>query len=410
MNKLGLFKPLQTNQTTGDPFLDHVITYMSTDNSEYTSIKALRNSDVFTAVKIIASDIASSPIQLMKKDDIDEKSDLAYLFNVKPNDYSDGWHFKYCLAVNMLLNGNSYAEIVREDKAVKALHIIPNSHVSVTQKANKSLSYIVKDDKRERTLPAKDVLHFKYFTDDGLTGKSPLYSLKGELKVQEAGNKTLFNFFSRGVNGSGILKVNKSDLDLEAKKNIRENFEKANGANDGENVLRTIIMDDSMDYKPLSINTDVLKLVNSNDYNTKQIAKVFGISADRLGVENQHSSTIQSNLIYLQNTLYHYFSVFSTELVNKLIDDKNMSVKFNTDRFLEADPQAITESVIQAVNNSLLTINEGRAKLGRKPLDEGDRLLTSLNYTHLDNLDNYQRKENEQNGRSRETVNGQGGA
>lgn len=401
---MGLLKSFGKKETSGDPYLDHVITTTSDSNIDFTSVKSLRNSDVFTAVKIIASDIASSPIQLVKNGDIDEESELGYLFNVKPNEYTDGWHFKYSLAVNMLLNGNSYAEIVKENDVVKSLHLIPNGKVSVIQKKDKSLVYNIKDEKTERKIKAEDILHFKYFTDDGLTGKSPLYSLQGEMKVQEAGNKTLFNFFSRGVNGSGILKVHKSDLDIEAKDNIRNSFEKANGASDGENVLRTIIMDDSMDYKPLEINTDVLKLVNSNDYNTKQIAKVFGISADRLGVENQHSSTIQSNLIYLQNTLYHYFSVFSTELVNKMIDDKETSIKFNTDRFLEVDPQETMQQVMQAVNNSLITINEGRAKLGKKPVDGGDRLLTSLNYTHLDKMDDYQFRREQENERPREAT------
>lgn len=387
---MALFKPLNQKTTNGDPFLDHVISMTSTDNTTYTSIKALKNSDVFTAVKIIASDIASSPIEVLE-DKMTTEHDLAYLLNVKPNQEVDGWHLKFSLAVNMLLNGNSYAEIIRNDKGVSEIKLLPNSIVTLKQKSDDSLIYIVNEtDKKERNLSSKEVLHFKYFSQDGLVGISPLNSLKDELDIQQAGNRTLYNFFSRGVNSNGILKVNKADLDVEAKQSIRKKFEEANGSSHGDNALRTIILDDTMDYKTLEVNTEILKLVNSNDWNSKQIAKCFGIPTDRLGVENQHSSTVQSNLMYIQNTLGHYLMVFTSEFKNKLLRNKKQSFRFNTERLLESDPVNRLETTIKAIQGSLLTVNEGRQKLGLPSMEGGDRLLASLNYTYLDNLEKYQ--------------------
>lgn len=290
---MAFFKARQN--TTGDPFLDHVVSIQSDDyTTSFTSVRALRNSDVFAAVRIIASDIASSPIQLVKNNMPQADDELVKLLNEKPNSEMDGWHFKFALAVNMLLNGNSFAEIKRNGEKVEELHLLPNSSVTVTQLDNGTLSYQIGDKKRR--VKSSDILHFKYFTQDGLTGLPPLYALRDELKIQQAGNRTLHNFFTRGVSGSGILKVHKSDLDGSAKNAIREKFEEANGASSGDNALRTIILDETMDYKTLEINTDVLKLINSNDWNTKQIAKAFGVPIERLGVENEHSSTVQSNL------------------------------------------------------------------------------------------------------------------
>ena len=237
----------------------------------------------------------------------------------------------------------------------------------------------------------EDILHFKYFTQDGLTGLPPLYALRDEMKIQQAGNRTLHNFFARGVSGSGILKVHKSDLDGSAKKAIREKFEEANGSSSGDNALRTIILDETMDYKSLEINTDVLKLVNSSDWTTKQIAKAFGVPIERLGVENEHSSTVQSNLQYIQSTLIHYFNVFVSELDTKL----ETNIRFNSDQLLETDPETKVKNVLEQVKGSLLTINEGRSKMGLPPMNGGDRLLASLNFTYLDTLEKYQLKEQE---------------
>lgn len=384
-----MFFKSRNQSTTGDPFLDHVISIQSDDyTTNFTNVNAIRNSDVFTSVSIIASDIASSPVQLMKNNMPQADDELVHLINEQPNSVMDGWHLKYALAVNMLLNGNSFAEIIREDEKPVAIELLPNSSVTVTQADNGTIKYNVGE--RKRTVKPSDMLHFKYFTQDGLTGLSPLYALRDEMKIQKAGNRTWYNFFSRGVNGSGILKIHKSDLDAEAKQSIREKFEEANGSSGGDNALRTIILDDSMDYSTLEINTDVLKLVNSSDWTSKQIAKAFGVPVERLSVENAHSSSIQNNLIYMQNTLVHYFNVFTSELDSKLRDNVKEVFRFNADRLLEADPQTKVENVLKQVQGSLLTINEGRSKLGLPPKEGGDRLLASLNYTYLDSLEKYQ--------------------
>ncbi|MCI1134518.1 phage portal protein [Enterococcus gallinarum] len=406
---MAFFKSKDTQTTTGDPFLDHVVSIQSDDFSTgFTSITAIKNSDVFTAVKIIASDIASSPLQLIKNSMPQPDDELIRLLNENPASNVDGWHFKFALAVNMLLNGNSFAYIHRKDDGtVSSLEFIPNSSVTVTQLDDGSLRYQLGDKKRK--VKAKDMLHFKYFTQDGVTGLSPLYALRDEMKIQKAGNRTWFNFFSKGVNGSGILKVNKSDLDVEAKNAIREKFEAANGSKDGDNALRTIILDETMDYKTLEINTDVLRLINSSDWTTKQISKAFGIPSERLGVENVHSSSSQSNLMYIQSTLIHYFNVFSSELDNKLKSDKEENFRFNTDRLLEVDPETKIKNILDQVKGTLITINEGRSKLGLPAIDGGDRLIASLNYTYLDTLEKYQFREQEGNNGERTTIDGTSG-
>lgn len=392
---MALFKPRNSTNTTGEPFLDHVVSFTSDDsNISYTGISAIKNSDVFASIKIIASDIATSLIQVTKDNQVQKDNELTKLINEKPNENMTGWHFKFSLAVNMLLNGNSFAEIVTKDDEIQSLHLLPNSSVSMKQRSNGIVYYVIKKGDKQRTLDKEHVLHFKYFTDDGLTGKPPLFSLSDELKIQKSGNRTLHNFFSRGINGSGVLKVNKSDLNGDAKKAIREKFEEANGSDDGNNSLRTIILDEGMDYKTLEVNTDVLKLINSTDWTTKQIAKAFGIPIERLGVESHHSNTTQSNLMYLQNTLVHYFRCFTSEFDNKL----GSYFRFNSDYLFEADPVALTENVTKQVKDGLITVNEGRAKLGYESVENGDRLLASLNNTFLDSLERYQleRKGNEQ--------------
>ncbi|MGC2930558.1 phage portal protein, partial [Enterococcus faecium] len=104
-------------------------------------------------------------------------------------------------------------------------------------------------------------------------------------------------------------------------------------------------VDETLDYKTLEKNTDVLMLINSNDWNTKQIAKAFGEPIERLGVENEHSSTVQSYLQYIQSSLIHYFNVFVSELDTKL----ETNIRVNSDQLLETDPETKVKNVLDQV-------------------------------------------------------------
>lgn len=363
---MGILKTMfnnQAKQVTTDAFLDVLVSMTSDDDLvQYSSIKAIQNSDVYAAVKIIASDVASSDLLADNKE-----TAITKLINDKPNEYMSAWHYKFSQVANMLLNGNAFSLIERDDQGAPiALHPLLNSNMNIEQLDDATVQYTHSDDSTETILKASDVLHFKYFSTDGLTGISPLYALRDELRLQERGNKLLAGFFKRGVNGSGILKIQKANLDKKAKESIRQKFEEANAGD--INALRTIILDAEMDYTPIQINTEILKLVNSNDWNTKQIAKVFGISTDRLGVEANHSNTIQSNVMYLRNTLTHFLKAIESEINFKLDSPKRL--KFSTD-WLIAEPQQLYENDLKAVEMGVMSIEEMRKKIGLKEKDEG---------------------------------------
>lgn len=374
----------QPREDNGEPFLDALISMISDDSGVYVGAGAIRNSDVFTAVRVIAGDLASNPIEY-------SETRLSGLLNMAPNNNMTAYSFKFALAANMLLNGNAFALIQRNNsQQVTGLELVPNSQMVVTlddTAGTVSYAYTPPEGHTRRLRPT-DVLHFKCFTQDGYTGLSPLYALRDELSIQKTGNGLLRGFFKNGVQGTGILTVDKSNLDAAAKDAIRKKFEEANS---GNNALRTIILDSSMKYQALEVNTDVLKLVNSNDWTTRQIAKAFGLPPEKLGVENEHSNTEQSNVTYLQNTLVQYFAAFTSELNAKLATGEKRFV-FNTDQLFSADPATMQKLAVTGLQGGVYTTNEARAKLGLPPVDGGDAVMASLNYTPLDNIRQYQNK------------------
>src|SRR5699024_8426584 len=123
------------------------------------------------------------------------------LINIKPNPYYSGYQFKFILVANSLLNGESFAEVVRDEKGnIVELYHVKNSEISYKQDeyTKYKLVYKIRNGSKTRRLPSTDILHIKFFTLDGIKGISPLCALKDDMDTQRNSKKFLSNFFKNG--------------------------------------------------------------------------------------------------------------------------------------------------------------------------------------------------------------------
>nr|WP_114788397.1 phage portal protein [Lactiplantibacillus plantarum] len=324
-------------------FLDAVVSMSSNDSSVFIGASALRNSDVFAAINIIANDLASNKILVPKSGLLESR------LNDKPNNNMNGRNFKYALATQMLLSGNSFA-LITDD----GFQFIPNSQMTVQQDdVTGELTYTyTPDGQRSRQIAPDSILHFKCFTQDGATGISPLYALQDEVLLQKKGNNLLKGFFDSP--SRNVLQVHKTDLSSEAKSNIRNKFEQANTG-----ALSTVILDDSMDLKGLTVDEGLLKAINANEFSTQKIASCFGLPQSMLNVEEVHSSMTQANSQYLQSTIYKYMDCFTSELAFKL----GKQVIYDDSR-LRVNKQQNIDNVIELTKAGVYTADEAKEKLG----------------------------------------------
>lgn len=329
-------------------FLDAITSLSSNDSSVFVGAGALRNSDVFAAINIIANDLASNRILVPKS------SVLETRLNDKPNSNMNGRNFKFALAAQMLLSGNSFALIMDT-----GFQFIPNSQMTVQQDdVTGELTYTyTPNGQRSRQIAPENVLHFKCFTQDGATGISPLYALQDEVALQKKGNNLLKGFFDSP--SRNVLQVHKTDLSSEAKSNIRNKFEQANTG-----ALSTVILDDSMDLKGLTIDTGLLKGITTNQFGTAKIASCYGLPESMLGVEPVHSSVSQNVVGYYSSTIYRYMNCFTSELAFKL----GKQVIYDDSR-LRVNKQQDIDNVIELTKAGVLTPSEAKQKLGGTAID-----------------------------------------
>lgn len=329
-------------------FLDAVVSMSSNDSSVFVGTNMLRNSDVFAAINIIANDLASNRILVPKS------SVLETRLNDKPNSNMSGRSFKFTLAAQMLLSGNSFA-LITDD----GFQFVPNSQMTVQQDdVTGELTYIyTPNGQRSRQIAPDNILHFKCFSQDGVSGISPLYALQDEVALQKKGNGLLKGFFDSP--SRNVLQVHKTDLSSDAKANIRNKFEQAN-----KGALSTVILDDSMDLKGLTVDEGLLKAINSNEFSTQKIASCFGLPQSMLNVEEVHSSAQQVSAQYYQSSIYKYMDCFTSELSFKL----GKQVSYDDSR-LKVNKQQDIQNVIELTKAGVYTPDEAKQKLGGNAID-----------------------------------------
>lgn len=371
-------------------------------NNGYTGVGSLKNSDVLTAISILASDISRfSILQIKESDDsIADDDTITYLLNKKINAQMSARDWKFAMMVNAILTGNSYTRIIRDPQQYSRtsgkpieLEFFPPSEVTVNYRDDPIegrkyyYTFSPVDGRSQFDLPPNEVIHFKFFTDDGIVGRSPLLSLGDEMGLQKSGVNTLGKFFKNGMKG-GILTLNGGQLNKEAKRKARAEFEYVQS----DSGNGPIVVDKTMQYQPLEIDTSVLNLINSNNWSTNQIAKALRIPAYKLGINSPNQSVAQLNSGYIKFDLPFYLQAIISEFQMKLLTDKERH-KYRFEFDTREETARPVQELTALEEHNILTPNEIRAELGKKAdkaNKQMDQYQSTLNTVELGFKQEYQ--------------------
>ncbi|MFL1695442.1 phage portal protein [Weissella kandleri] len=332
--------------------------WLISDSGHVPATVAMRNSDIRTAITILASDIARVTYSTGNK-----KLDKLL---AAPSKMTGRYAFMQSMMAQMLLDGNAYA-LRREDKAGHEYwEYVSPSHVVVNladdgQSLSYDFSFDSVDERDEKDVEASDVIHFRLLgIDGGLMGRSPLESLQTELSLQKSSRNLALNIFKRAVNPTSVLKY-AAKMSPAAKNEAREAFEEANS---GDNSGRALIMDNNSTFEQLEVKSDVAKLLQSTDWTREQIAKVFMIPSDSLGSESQHSNIDQMQAQY-NTALGRYIAAVVDELSLKL----GQPIITNVREAIDLDGSKIEARTIALVKDKVISSDVGLEILKRSHSD-----------------------------------------
>lgn len=359
-----------------------------------TGIDAIKNTDVFKAVVMIASDLAKMDLVVRRNGINENDHPYSFLLNKRPNDAHNGYKLKFAFYANALLNKNSYLQIKRKNKQITELRHLPSSQVRLKDDG-KTIHYIVtRENGDEDKLSYYDVIDLSFYTLNGFDGLNIVDVLAQVIETDANGKAFLNNFLKNGTHAGGILKMQGASLNKAAREKAREEFQKSmSGTKQAGKVL---VMDDTMSYENLEVDTEVLKLIQNSKPSTSEVAKAFGIPLHKFGIETSSIDITEANIDYLSNTLGQYMRAITSELDFQLFtneESKEYSIHFDTNDIKVLDPETQAKVDRDLLDSGLRTIDELRISRGLSPLPNGlgSKHRVSLNQVNVELVDDYQR-------------------
>lgn len=302
------FNPFKVKTTVQDVEKDLYASFIKTYNGGLGAGDPLANADVFASMRILTTAFKSQKYEF----------DKAYLNHLvkRPNGYQNFDTFMDEVLFNLLLFGNSY---VYNDKANKELRVLEYSKVNVAVRESNSqrvVKYTYKSDNGNTLiLNNEDVLHFKIYSDGGILGRSPLTALQNELVSTRRGLAAIKDFFSRSTFSNGLLRIKEGKVSDETKQALKEGLAAELNNSDGTGLF---ILDATMDFEVLPVDTSVFKLLEFHKYSSEQVRKVFGIPKSMFGEELVNS---KDDIVYdqfVRTAVSPLLEAINAELLTKM--------------------------------------------------------------------------------------------
>lgn len=390
--------------------INSVKNYTFTDESDFLAALNLANSDLdpnklkeavyFTCMRILTDTMAKIPVKVYKGDEKDKKHPVYKLLAVRPNPYmtpSD-----YAKAVEYNRNHWGHAVVVidwnKRTGDIRGLYPLDMAHVSIwiddasiiktgrgQSKPRSNIYYIYTDPKtkEEYIYRSDDVLHFKAFTPDGMTGKSVRYYLGELLENSQSAQQFTNKHFKEGLMSRVVVQYT-GDINETNQRKFQEQFKRLNGGT--KNAGKVIPI-------PLGFQMQAIdnKLVDSQFLDLKkltarEIAAAFGVKPHQINdLEKSSYAAIDAlNQQFYIDTLLPILTGYEQEYNYKLFSEEELAeegyrAKFNVDVILRATLKDRMTAYASGIQNGVLTPADARSKEDLPFIEGSDVLLVNGN-------------------------------
>jgi len=317
---------------------------------------AMTNSDIYSVVSLISSDIAGMHFNTV--DYVDK------VLN-KPSTVTNSYNFWQSVVAKMLLYGNAYCLINKDkDGNLSGLELIQDEQVmSLEVGQNQSLTYAIHfyDERPDTYYDSSELLHFKLVSvgsdfNSQYFGISPLVSLVPELGLQSLSNKLAESALQNAINPSVLISVPDAQLDKEVKDNMRTAFV---DQTTGDNFGKPIVLDASQQLTTLGVKPEITNMLSNVNFAKEQISKAFGINSGMLNGEGDAQSNLDQMTSLYNSSLQRYMNPIKYELEAKLNVPIQMSADITDDAVVTRINTLVTNQIISAADAQQLLKSKG---------------------------------------------------
>lgn len=379
---------------------------------ELTEDAAMKLSAVSACVEIISNAIGMLPVFVMNSGTKQRLGDhpLGRVLWERTNEAMSPFVFFRLMECQRLLRGNAYAWIYRNGygEPVELIPLPPATCEPVIEPGTGRLWYLASEPKSGRMyrLSPADILHFKAYSPDGVTGVSVLHRARETLETASAAQRYEQALYENGGRPSGVLKA-ATDLsgrvklpdgtEIGMKDMIRREWDKIH-AGPG-NGFRTAVLDLGMEYQPIAMSNSDAQFVENKAVTIADISRFFGVPLYKLGEGKQsYSSNEQNSIEFCVNTIQPIVTQMEFEETDKLltISDRRrgLEVRHNMMALLRGDTSSRGTWYRTMREIGALSVNDILALEDMPPVPGGDTRYSSLNYIPLEDFRELSRSRN----------------
>ena len=373
-----------------------------------TDERALKISGVWACIQLISNSVTGCPIQVYKDTDdgrepADRKHFLKELLCVSPNQHMKPRDFRTAMTVQMALWGNAYAHIVYSaagDYPIAIIPLRPGRMMSFIGN-NGELMYHYKVEDGVKVFSAKEILHLKGMSVEGLVGLERNNYARESLGLAVSAETFAAKQFARG-RPSGVLEMSEF-LTKDQREEVRNIYEGISAGAVNANSL--YVLEGGMQYKALDFAADQMQMIATREFQLADIARFFGVPGILIGAGSSSNSAWpasfeQQMLYYLTHTVQPYMDEWEDAVRHRLLGRRSdYNLDHDVSHLVRMDSTAQSNWLAQNLQNGVITRNEARVHLNMKEVSQkgADDLTAQVNLVPIDKLgEQPEEKPNEQ--------------
>jgi HK97 family phage portal protein len=245
--------------------------YVDADN-------ALKNATVWACIQYLTRTVGQLPWHAYLRDDKGNATVAAthpvdYLINVRPNPEMGSFTFRQLMLGHVLLRGNAYAEIQRDNRGLPvALWPLHPDRVCARRRDDGALYYEVWNSSGNSEIEAMDMYHVRGL-GDGPVGYSVIAYAAQSIGWAQATEVFGSTFFGNGMNPSGVV-TSDAGLTPAGLDELRKELTRLYAGPKGE---RTAILDAKMKYEKVSTTPNDGQFIETRQHQVEEICRWFGV-------------------------------------------------------------------------------------------------------------------------------------
>lgn len=361
-----------------------------------TAHRAMQLSAVYRAVKLTAETMASLPRHCYVNNGsgpvLEQGGETDTLLRISPNAEQTPMEFWEQMVGCMELVGEGAARKhwnISRTRVVALTILDPSRLRDVDNAAGTDWSWEYNDARGRRIdLAREDVLHLPGFSLGGRRGFSTITYGTQSMGLAIAAEKTAGKLFRSGLRNSGFLNTGQV-LNPDDRKKLEGIMGEYMGSGNAGGMM---ILEGGMTFTPMNMSSVDAELLITRKFQIEEVGRWFGMPPILLGhaVEGQTmwgsgvDSIIQSWMtLGLSQRIRRVQEVVHKRLMTADERARGLYVRLNSDALLAVNSDARIKFITQAVQNSILTPDEGRALLERGAMPGGGELLAQVNLVPL---------------------------